>query len=115
MKKYIVIYYAPTTVIERIARATPEEAQEGVKLWFAWKEKLGPSLIDIGTPIGNAMKVTKKGTTKSDSQVIGYSILQASSMDEALEMVKDHHHLQWAGSCELEVYEQMPIPELETV
>jgi hypothetical protein len=27
------------------------------------------------------------------------SILQAESMDEALVMVKDHHHLRWAEDC----------------
>jgi len=42
------------------------------------------------------------------------SILQAESMDEALEMVKDHHHLHWAEDCEIVVLEEMPIPEMES-
>jgi hypothetical protein len=43
------------------------------------------------------------------------SILQAESMDEALEMVKDHHHLHWAEDCEIVVLEEMPIPEMENL
>jgi hypothetical protein len=41
------------------------------------------------------------------------SILQANTMDEALEMVKDHHHLQWAEECEIDILEEVPIPELQ--
>lgn len=111
MNNYIVLYHAPKTVAERFAQATPEQAMQGMKLWFAWKEKLGDALVRIGRPLGNAMRVTKDGVSKSDSNIIGMSILQADNMDEALEMVKDHHHLHWAEDCEITVLEEMPIPE----
>lgn len=113
MNRYIVLYYAPLAVAERFAQATPEQAMEGMKLWGAWAQKIGSALVDPGKPLGNAVKVTKSGITKSDSKIIGMSILQAGSMDEALEMVKDHHHLHWAPDCEIVVLEEMPIPELE--
>jgi hypothetical protein len=55
------------------------------------------------TPLGNDMKTTKDGIIESDSKIVGLSILQASTMDEALEMLKDHHHLHWAEDCEIVV------------
>jgi hypothetical protein len=110
MRRYIILYSAPKTVAERFAQATPEQAQKGLQLWVDWAKKLGSALIDPGKPLGNARKVTPKGVTKSDTQVIGMSILQANSMDEALEMVKNHHHLEFG---EIDVLEEMPIPELE--
>jgi len=113
MTRYIVLYMAPKSVAERFAQATPEEAQQGLKLWGEWAQKLGAALVDPGKPLGNAMKVTPQGITKTDSNIIGMSILQAGSMDEALEMVKDHHHLHWAEDCEILVLEEMGIPELE--
>jgi hypothetical protein len=113
MRKYIVLYTAPITAAERFAQVTREEAQQGMKLWFDWKEKIGSGLVDMGQQLGNAMKVTKAGITKSDSTIVGMSILQANSMDEALEMVKGHHHLQWAEGAEITVLEEMPIPELQ--
>ena len=113
MKRYIVLYYAPLAVAERFAQATPEEAQQGMKLWAIWAEKIGTALVDPGKPLGNAMKVTKTEITKSESKIIGMSLLQANTMDEALEMVKDHHHLHWAEECEIVVLEEMPIPEME--
>jgi hypothetical protein len=113
MRRYIVLYYAPLAVAERFAQVTPEEAMKGMKLWVDWAEKIGTALVDPGKPLGNAMKVTKTGITKTDSKIIGMSILQANTMDEALEMVKDHHHLYWAEDCEIVVLEEMPIPEMQ--
>ena len=113
MNTYIVLYHAPKTVAERFAQATPEEAMQGMKLWMSWKEKLGDALLHMGKPLGNAMRVTKDGASKSDSNIIGMSMLQANNMDEALEMVKDHHHLHWAEGCEITLLEEMPIPELQ--
>lgn len=113
MRRYIVLYYAPLAVAERFAQATPEEAMKGMQLWIDWSKKIGTALVDPGKPLGNAMKVTKTGMTKTDSKIIGMSILQANTVDEALEMVKDHHHLHWAEDCEIVVLEEMPIPEME--
>jgi hypothetical protein len=113
MRRYIVLYYAPLSVAARFAQAKPEEAMKGLKLWIDWAEKLGTALVDPGKPLGNAITVTKGGSTKTDSKIIGTSILQANSMDEAREMVKDHHHLHWADECEIVVLEEMPIPEME--
>jgi len=113
MQKYIVLYTAPLTASERFAQATPEQAQQGMQMWFDWKEKLGSSLVDLGMQLGNAVKVTKSGATNVDSNIVGMSILQANSMDEALAMVKNHHHLQWAEGAEITLLEEMPIPELQ--
>lgn len=112
MNRYIVLYHAPLAVAERFAQATPEQAAKGMQLWVDWAGKLGPALVDPGKPLGNAVKVTKAGQEKADSKVIGMSILQASTMDDALQMVADHHHLHWAEDCEITVLEEMPIPEL---
>jgi hypothetical protein len=113
MGRYIVLYQAPLGVAERFAQATPEEAMAGVKLWVDWAQKIGPALVDPGKPLGNAVRVTTRGAVSAESNIIGMSILCTESMDEALMMVKDHHHLHWAEDCEIVVLEEMPIPELE--
>ena len=113
MRQYIVLYSAPLTAAERFAQVTREEAQQGMQLWFDWKVKIGTGLVDLGKQLGHAMKVTKTGVAKSDSTIVGMSILQANTMDEALEMVKGHHHLQWAEGTEIQILEEMPIPEFQ--
>ncbi|MBI1280476.1 MAG: hypothetical protein GC179_20305 [Anaerolineaceae bacterium] len=113
MRKYIVLYRAPITAVERFAQVSPEEAQQGMQLWFDWKEKLGSSLVDLGMQLGNAVNVAQSGVRKVDSDIVGMSILQANSIDEALELVKNHHHLRWAKGAEITLLEEMPIPELQ--
>src|ERR1700730_18305002 len=101
MGRYIVLYYAPLGVAERFAQVTLEEAMNGMQLWVDWAQKLGTRLVDPGKPLGNVVKVTPQGSATPDSDIIGMSIFQAESMDEALAMVKDHHHLHWAEHCEI--------------
>lgn len=113
MKKFIVIYHAPKGAAEKMAGATPEEAQKGMEPWFAWKDKVGSGMVDMGTPLGNGMKVTKEGTSPSDKDVVGYSILQANTMDETAEMLKSHPHLDWVEGCEIEIHESLPLPGME--
>ncbi len=113
MARFIVLYRAPQEVAERFATATPEEAQAGVQLWTEWFDQLGPALVDPGRPLGNARTVTRGSITAAPTEVIGMTILQADTMEDALAMVRDHHHLQWAESCALTVLEELPIPEVE--
>lgn len=110
MKKFIVIYHAPADATKQMENATPEQMKEGMKPWMEWAARCGDRLVDLGTPLGNSLKVKKDGNKPSTSDVIGYSILQAESMEEAVEMLKGHPHLQWAAGCEIEVHESLPLP-----
>jgi len=113
MDRYIVLYRAPLEVAERFAQVPPEEAMKGVQLWIDWAARIGDGLVDPGRPLGNAMTVTQSGIAKTDTEIIGMSILQADSMESALKMVENHHHLYWADDCAITVLQEMPIPELE--
>lgn len=110
MKKFIVIYRAPMTATEKMAASTPEEMKKGMEPWMEWMKKCGTGLVDMGTPLGNGQKVTKDGVSPSNDTVNGYSVLQAESMDKAVEMLKDHPHLGWVDGCEIEVHESLPLP-----
>lgn len=110
MKKFIVIYHAPKGAIEKMANVNPVEAKKGMEPWFIWAKGVGSGMVDLGTPLGNGMKVTKSGTTPSDKEVVGYSILQANSMYRAVEMLKGHPHLDWVDGCEIEVHESLSLP-----
>jgi hypothetical protein len=111
--RFIALYQAPLQAAERFAQATPEEAQQGVQAWVDWAAELGSALVDPGKPLGNARRVTPSGVSDTRSAIIGMSILQAETLDDALHMVKDHHHLRWAEGCEILLLEEMPIPEMQ--
>lgn len=108
---YLVIYKAPLSVRERFAQATPEEAQQGVLQWAQWQERVGTALVYPGSPVGRAMRLTVGEAEPTESAIVGISILQAADLDAALAMVRDHHHLGWSEDCEIELLEEMAIPE----
>ena len=110
MKKFVVIYYAPMEAAEVMSNATPEDMQTGMDQWMAWAAKCGDSLVDFGTPLGGGQRMSKSGSSPSDMNVTGYSILQAEGMAEAKALLEGHPHLQWIAGCEIEVHESMPVP-----
>jgi hypothetical protein len=110
MKKFIVIYHAPTDALMETANASPEEQAKGMEVWYNWAKKCGDKLVDMGTPLANGQSVTQNGSSASRKEVAGYSILQANDMNEAKELLKDHPHLGWNAACSIEVHEAMDIP-----
>lgn len=112
MTRYIVLYHAPRHVAERFATATPEQAQAGLGAWLEWSRELGPALVDLGKPLGRALRVTSADVSEADADIIGMSIIQAETMEAALGFVQDHHHLGWDEGCSITLLEETAIPEL---
>src|SRR3989344_6533456 len=105
MKKFMVLYKAKGDALEQMGKSTPEEMNKGMEPWMAWAKKCGDGLVDLGSPLGNGQKLTPSGSADMAPGVIGYSILQAESMEEAKKMLKEHPHLSWNASCEIEIHE----------
>ena len=110
MKKYIVIYHAPTSGWEQMKDATPEDMKAGMEAWMVWAKSSGDGLVDFGAPLGGGQKITKSGSSPSDKNVVGYSVLQAENMEAEQALLKGHPHLEWAAGCEIEVHESLPPP-----
>ena len=77
---------------------------------MAWAAKCGSALVDFGTPLGGGQKLSKSGSSPTDNNVVGYSILQAEDMEGAKALLQGHPHLDWANGCEIEVHESMAVP-----
>ncbi len=108
MQKYMVFYLAPIPA-EQQMNVSPEEARKGMEPWMKWMEKVGKALVDGGAPLGKGMRFAKNGGSKTMSQVAGYSVLQADSMEAVKKMVADHPHLVMPGAS-IEVFEYMSMP-----
>jgi len=87
---------------------SPEEMKKGMEPWMAWYKKCGKAIIDQGAPLGKGACIDKKGTAKSQTQVTGYSIVQAKDLETAKTMVNDHPHLMMPKAS-IEVLEIMPM------
>ena len=109
MSKYVFVYHAPMPP----ADATPPTAEQMEAVmgeWMAWAGKVGDRMVDFGTPLAGGVRVTTDGTSPSSREVAGYSILEADDLDSALELARNHPHLNMPGGCEIEVHEAQPVP-----
>jgi len=110
MKRFIVTYNAPAqAAMEAMQNATPEQKEEGMKPWMAWMESCGAALIDGGAPLMAAGHQTPNGWENPNSNVTGYSILEAEDIEAAKALVNNHPHLQWIEGCSIDIFEAMPM------
>jgi hypothetical protein len=109
MKKFMLVYHAATP---EAAHSHDEEEMKAVMgAWMAWGEKVGSRMVDFGTPLAGGTRVAPDGSTASSvREVVGYTIIEAESFDDALGLAKEHPHLQMPGGCVIEVHEAQPVP-----
>ena len=97
MKKFLVLFTAPAETRAKMQSATPEEMQKSMQPWMDWFAKMGDALVDKGMPLTNAMALTNDGSEPGNPEFVAYDIIQAESIDEALELMKSNPHLQREG------------------
>src|SRR5688572_9712286 len=86
----------------------PESEEEGQRVmaaWGQWYGNLGEKVVDGGNPFGPSMSVAADGKTSQGppSNLSGYTIVSADSMDAATAMAKDCPILDSGGR--VDVYE----------
>lgn len=108
MNKYLVIGYASEEAYAFMKTQTDEDRKETMTRWMAWQEMMQDKLIDFGSPLLNGTKVLKDGTTeKSQKGVAGHMMIQAESMKEAIELLKQSPLNDFNPGNGFEVYECM--------
>ena len=109
MKKFLVLYRAPTSAFEQMKKSTPEQQKAGMEAWMSWGKKATASIVDMGAPLGKSLRVTKAGTSPSTNDLGGFSILQAESKEALAETLKGHPHFMMPDGF-IEIVEYMPMP-----
>jgi len=109
MKKFLVLYQAPTSSFEQMKKATPEQQKAGMDAWMTWSKKAAGTIVDMGGPLGKSLRVSKTGSTPSTNDLGGFSVLQAESKEALAASLKDHPHFMTPEGT-IEVVELMPIP-----
>jgi hypothetical protein len=109
MKKFLVLYKAPPSAFEQMQKATPEQQKAGMEAWMGWSKKAGPSIVDMGAPLGKSVRVTPGGASPSTNDLGGYSLMQAESKEALAEAMKGHPHFMMPDGS-IEIVELMPMP-----
>ena len=90
MAKHILVYKGPATPMENI---TPEVGAQLRQEWEAWMGKAGDALVDAGAPFAGRTGVAGDGSTTSASDLTGYTIVQAPTIEEAKALCDGHPSL----------------------
>ena len=109
MKKFLVLYKAPTSSFEQAKKASPEQQKAGMDAWMAWSKSGAGTIVDMGGPLGKSLRVTKGGASPMTNDLGGYSILQAESKEALAETLKGHPHFMMPDRA-IEIVELLPIP-----
>jgi hypothetical protein len=114
VKKYLVLYQSEgalsgVSVAEMFARSTPEQMKAGMALWQAWHQKSGSAVVDLGAPLDKSTTLAGGSAAPSKSAITGYTILQASSMEDAVSLMKEHPHFHGPGSS-IQIFEAVAMP-----
>ncbi len=109
MKKFLVLYKAPSSSFQQMMSATPEQQKAGMDAWMAWGAKAAGSIVDMGAPLGRSLRVTATGSSASSNDLGGYSVLQAESKEALAATLQGHPHFMTPEGF-IDVVEIMPIP-----
>lgn len=93
MKKYLFLYW--TSPDSNNTMPSPEEMQEVLKRWGAWKEKFKAEVVDMGDGLKPGGKTLKGGQVTDGphpevKEIIGgYSVIEAESLDKAMVVARE--------------------------
>ena len=98
MAKYLYVYHGGKPP------ASKEEGEKLMDSWGKWFGSLGSAVIDGGNPVGASSTVKSNGNVDSNggaNPASGYSLIEASSLDNALEKAQGCPVLASGGSVEV--------------
>ena len=104
MSQYIIAY------IGGQQPSSPEEGKAQMEKWKTWISGLGAAVVNPGTPLKDIRVMAPDGSVRegSGNDMHGFTVVEAASIDDALDMARECPYLEIGGS--LEVAEMMNMP-----
>jgi len=93
MPKFLVTYHGAMEM-----PPTTEARDQMMSAFMAWAGGVGDHMVDPGSPLGASRVVTSAGDTEEPSDIDGYTIVTAGSLDEAVGLVRSHPFLGRGGT-----------------
>ncbi len=98
MAKYLFVYHGGS------APTDPAQVKQVMDAWGAWFGSMGASVIDGGNPVGKSSTVKGDGSLATGggaNPASGYSLVEASSLEDAHAKAKGCPILKTGGSIEI--------------
>ena len=106
MAKYLFVYHGGSP-------PEPDEFMSVMAAWMGWFQGMGDAVVDGGNPVGPSYTVSSDGVADNggSNPASGYSLINADSVEDALEMAKGCPILERGGSVEVAEAAILPCPD----
>ncbi|HEV3239708.1 MAG TPA: hypothetical protein VG429_04850 [Casimicrobiaceae bacterium] len=98
MKRFLVTYLAPASVIDDWKKTEPAQRKEAEQKmqgeWRKWMSDNASKLVDKGAGVGKTKRVSAQGTSDTRNDIMLYAIVEAESHEAAAKAFEGHPHLQ---------------------
>ena len=98
MKRFLVTYLVPTSVMADWKKTDPAQRKEAeTKMqaeWKKWMTENAGMFVDVGAGVGKTKLVNKQGTSDTKNDIMLYSMVEAESHEAAAKSFEGHPHLQ---------------------
>jgi hypothetical protein len=98
MKRFLVTYLAPASVIAEWKKTDPTQRRDAeTKMQGQWKKWMADNakmFVDVGAGVGKTKLVNTRGTSDTKNDITLYSVVQAESHQAAAKSFEGHPHLQ---------------------
>ena len=116
MKKFLVLYQAPLSVLDEWKKTDPSKrkaAEEKMQAeWKKWTADHASMFADKGAGVGKTKRVAANGTSDTRNDIMLYAVVQAESYDAATKAFEGHPHLQ-IPQASIEIMEAHPLPGMQ--
>ena len=81
----------------------PEAQQQVLQAFQTWAASVGSALLDPGAPLGQAKTISASGISEGmgGASISGYTLLEASSLDDAVRLLGTHPYVSRGGSLQV--------------
>jgi hypothetical protein len=81
----------------------PEAARQMLAAFQAWVAETGDAMRDPGAPLAGARTVSADSDAagQAEAKISGYTVIEAASLDDAVELVRGHPFLTRGGTLQV--------------
>ncbi|MGN9766517.1 hypothetical protein ACTMS2_15315 [Micromonospora sp. SD12] len=109
MGRFLALFNGAADEVSR-AELTEQQQTEFIHAWASWAQANEKALIDPGAPLNAKRLVTAQGVEDFTDAMTGYTIVEADSHDEAVQIFSGHPHLRLSAGNSIAVLECPPPP-----
>lgn len=117
MAQYMLLLYDNPT---NWANISPEEMQKAIEKYMAWGNKVRQQGVFVGSEkltdgggrvirgSGSKARITDGPFSEGKEVLGGYYTIEAASYEKALDICRDHPHLEFGGTIEVREVDRIP-------